>query len=78
MLTENKELRAEVRLMKQAMDLQKQTNDDLVKMMKHVCERMDKLEGRASSGMHIPNVSIDPQVRNAEIENQHTISDDFL
>ena len=76
-LTENKELRAEVLLMKQAMDMQKRTNDDLVQIMKQMCARLDKLEGRAS-GMPGLNVSIDQQLRHTEIENNSTINDDFL
>ena len=74
-LSENKALRAEVKVMKEAMELQKKSNDDLIQMMKMLSTRMDELEGRSN----IPNVSIHEQMKHTEnVLNLNGISDDFL
>ena len=78
-LSENKALRAEVKVMKEAMELQKKSNDDLMQMMKMLSTRMDELEGRSNGQVNLPNVSIHEQTKHTEnVLNLNGISDDFL
>ena len=49
LLSENKRLQAEVRIMKEAMEVQQQTSTDLFKMMKFICRKLGPIESLGSS-----------------------------